>query len=103
MERLFLDNTVDDKQEDKSGNWTINTAKSYKLCTSVGNCVFNTHFFRNFQTGDPTQDYMIEKGSNIQYEAFGYAASYNNYPSSKQTDAYVVGDTQNIYIERLTW
>ena len=46
---------------------------------------------------------MIEKGSNIQYEAFGYASSYKNYPSSKQTDAYVVGDTQNIYIERLTW
>lgn len=48
MDRLFLDKTVDDSDGDKSGNWTINTAKSYKLCTSVGNCVFNTHFFRNF-------------------------------------------------------
>jgi len=56
MERLFLDKNIDSSASEKSGAWTINTAKSYKLCTSIGNCTFNAHFFRNFQTGD-SSDY----------------------------------------------
>ena len=48
LSRLFLDKDTDSADSDKSGAWTINTAKSYKLCTSRGNCTFNAHFYRNF-------------------------------------------------------
>jgi len=48
LSRIFLDKDIDAATSDKSGAWTINTAKSYKLCTSRGNCTFNAHFFRNF-------------------------------------------------------
>ena len=48
LARLFLDSDISTSESDKSGAWTVNTAKSYKLCTSRGNCTFNAHFFRNF-------------------------------------------------------
>lgn len=103
MASFFLDKNIDPGAADKSGEWTINTAKSYKLCTSRGNCTFNAHFFHNFWTNDTENDYRIGQGTNVLYEAYGYAASYTNYPTSKETSSYVVGDVQNIYIERLTW
>ena len=44
--------------EKKKDRWTVNTSKSYKTCPSNGNCTFNFHFFRNFETLDD-QDYQL--------------------------------------------
>ena len=62
LTRAYIDSNIS-SSGDKSGDWTINTAKSYKTCPSKGNCVFNAHFFRNFITGDQN-DYQISLGSN---------------------------------------
>ena len=59
-----------DKKKDR---WTVNTSKSYKTCPSIGNCTFNFHFFRNFETLD-SQDHQLVHGSKQLYEAYGYAA-----------------------------
>jgi len=101
--RQFLDKDIPANASSKSGAWTVSTSQSYKLCTSVGNCTFNAHFFRNFQTGDLASDYQITKGSNLKYEIFGYAAEYVDYKTSSATKDYIVGDLQNVYLERLTW
>lgn len=79
----------------------MNTGKSYKTCPSIGNCTFNFHFFRNFDTLD-SQDYHLEQGTNTLYEAYGYAAQYKNFGKDRNTQFYVVGDVQNIYLENLT-
>ena len=63
LTRAYIDSNIS-SSGDKSGDWTINTAKSYKTCPSKGNCVFNAHFFRNFITNDPN-DYQITLGSNL--------------------------------------
>jgi len=55
----WLDKNIDTKATapNYSGNWIVDTAKSYKICPSVGNCTFNAHFFRNFVTDDTANDY----------------------------------------------
>ncbi len=99
---MYTDSSLDLSEKDQSGVWIVNTAKSYKQCPSVGNCVFNAHFRRNFNSTDAS-DYALIKGDNIQFEAYGYAAQYRDYRRSSETTNQIIGDTQNIYLERLTW
>ena len=99
LTRAYIDSNIS-STGDKSGDWTINKAKSYKTCPSQGNCVFNAHFYRNFITNDQN-DYQITKGSNLKYEAYGYAVEYDDIGGTRDTIAYVVGPTQIIKIENL--
>ena len=97
-----LDKNIDLLQDNPTGSWTVNTAKSYKLCPSIGNCVFNAHFFRNFVTGD-MDDYDVYKGTNRKFEVYGFAAKCgDSVCATVDDDFYVVGETQNIYLENLT-
>ena len=47
-----LDENIAADAVDKSGQWFVNTAKSSKVCSEVGDCVFNAHFFRQFLSED---------------------------------------------------
>ena len=62
------------------------------MCPSIGNCVFNAHFFRNFVSED-SEDYTITKGTNMLWEAYGFAARCTDEECATVDDSlYVVGD-----------
>ena len=98
-----LDSNIDAADADKSGSWTINVTKSSKECPSIGNCVFNAHFFRNFVTGEAGDDIQVNKGAHEKFEAYAFATQYTDLGAeSRETTFYEVGQDQNIYLENLT-
>ena len=106
----WLDADINASEESEwPGAWEFGTsgenerAKMYKSCPSQGNCTFNAHFFRNFQTGDAASDYQVEKDTNTVYEVYGFAAEYNDlFSGDRVTTYYEVGPDQNIYLENLS-
>lgn len=96
----FLDSHIDTSSTDRSGTWKINTESSYKECKAEGVCIFSVQFSRDMIVDDQ-EDYNIVKGSNTQYEAYTYAAQYDDFGTVRTASMYEVSDIQNIYLENV--
>ena len=63
--------TVIELPLDRKNDFNINPAKSFKQCNQKGECTFNAHFWRYFDTGDP-KDFLLDENEDKTFYMLGY-------------------------------